>query len=106
MFLYEFCSYYCIVLWLIREAVGGQGLGIISRLFLKRIEGNQNSSGLENKDRECPKIPYGFSCYVCGSTFETNQERLMHLEKFDHLDLYNTVGKRRSTDFPLKMIRQ
>ena len=91
MFLYEFCSYYCIVLLLIREVVGGQGLGIISRL-LKRIEGNQNRSGLDKKDREYPKIPYGFSCYVCGSTFETNQERLMHLEKFDHLDLYNTVS--------------
>jgi hypothetical protein len=92
MFLYEFCSYYCIVLLSIREVVGGQGLGIISRLLLKRIEGSQNSSGLDKKDREYPKIPYGFSCYVCGSTFETNQERLMHLEKFDHLDLYNTVS--------------
>jgi hypothetical protein len=82
----------CIVLLSIREVVGGQGLGIISRLLLKRIEGSQNSSGLDKKDREYPKIPYGFSCYVCGSTFETNQERLMHLEKFDHLDLYNTVS--------------
>ncbi len=74
------------------QVVGGQGLGIINRLLLKRIECNQNSNGLDKKDREYPKIPYGFSCYVCGSTFETNQERLMHLEKFDHLDLYNTVS--------------
>jgi hypothetical protein len=51
MFLYEFCSYYYILLLLIREVVGGQG-GIISRLLLKRIEGSENSCGLDNKDRE------------------------------------------------------
>ena len=34
-----------------------------------------------------PTIPHGYGCFVCGSTFETNQERLIHLE---HMDLYNT----------------
>ena len=37
-----------------------------------------------------PSIPRGYCCYVCGSTFETNQERLMHLEEFRHIDLYDT----------------
>ena len=37
-----------------------------------------------------PRYHVDMARFVCGSTFETNQERLIHLESFKHIDLYNT----------------
>jgi len=57
MFLYEFCSYYCIVLLLIREVVGGQGLGIITRLLLGERESKaiRIAVGLTRKTESIPR---------------------------------------------------
>lgn len=75
-----------------REVVGDHRMGLFSRLAMKRNRGIQNGKGPNIYPVEYPSIPHGFSCYVCGSTFETNQERLMHLEKCKHMDLYNTIS--------------
>jgi hypothetical protein len=75
---------------LIREVMGEHGLGLITRLTMKRNEGNQRGNGLNIHRYEYPMVPHDYVCYVCGSTFETNQERLTHLENFGHIDLYNT----------------
>ena len=75
---------------LIHEVVSGQGLGLITRLIMKRNKVNHNGNGPNIHQNKCPTIPHGYGCYVCGSSFETNQERLIHLEKFKHIDLYNT----------------
>jgi hypothetical protein len=68
--------------------VGQYGFGQIARLRLKKNNGKQNENGVELNRNKFPTIPRGYGCFVCGSIFETNQERLMHLEKFNHLDLY------------------
>lgn len=75
---------------LIREVVGDHGLGLIARFTMKRNKGDQSSKGPSIHQNEYPTLPHGYGCYVCGSTFDTNQERLTHLEKFKHFDLYNT----------------
>ena len=74
---------------LIHEVVGHYGLGLFGRL-IKLNHGIKNRDGPEIDRNKSPVIPQGFGCFVCGSTFDTNQERLMHLETFKHLDLYNT----------------
>ena len=74
----------------IHEIVGHHGLELIIHHILKRNSGNQDGNESELDRYKCPTIPQGYGCFVCGSTFETNQERVMHLEKFRHLDLHNT----------------
>jgi hypothetical protein len=75
---------------LIREYGGDHKLGLFTRFAIKRDSSIQNSKGPNMNQNQYPSIPHGYSCYVCGSTFDTNQERLMHLEQFKHTDLYNT----------------
>jgi hypothetical protein len=74
----------------IREVVDEHSMGLFTRITMKRSSNIQNGKAPNMKQNGYPSIPYGYCCYVCGSTFETNQERLMHLEKFRHIDLYNT----------------
>ena len=74
----------------IREAVDERSMGLFTRITMKRSSSIQNGKGPNTNQNGYPSIPHGYSCYVCGSTFETNQERLLHLEKFRHIDLYNT----------------
>jgi hypothetical protein len=83
---------------LMREIVSYHGLGLIIGLSMKRSKDNQKENTINMENNEYPKIPCGFSCYVCGSTFETNQERLMHLENFRHKDLYSTVSPQESEE--------
>lgn len=92
----DICFYMSFVLiimylkMLIHEVVGDRGLGLITRLIMKRNKGNHDVNGPDLHQNKCPTIPHGYGCFVCGSTFETNQERLIHLERFKHIDLYNT----------------
>ena len=74
---------------LIRQVTGDYALGLITRLTMRRNKGNMIVGRL-TRQNEYPTMPKGYGCYVCGSTFDTNQERLMHLEKFRHIDLYDT----------------
>lgn len=67
-------------------------LGVVFNLILNMIEGDKLTNRPNKIDREYPTIPYDFECYVCGSTFKTNQDRLQHLEEVKHLDLYNTAS--------------
>jgi hypothetical protein len=74
---------------LIREVADVHRLGLIIDLLV----GNRSlqKGNMHNTvETEYPKIPHSFGCYVCGSVFETNQERLVHLEKLKHIDLYST----------------
>ena len=74
----------------IRDVVGDHRMGLFTRITMKRSSNIQNGNVPNMNQNVYPSIPHGYSCYVCGSTFETNHERLMHLEKFRHIDLYNT----------------
>jgi hypothetical protein len=75
---------------LIHGLVGQYASGLIASLRLKKNYGNQNGNGTALDRNKFPTIPQGYSCFVCGSVFDTNQERIMHLENFNHLDLYRT----------------
>ncbi len=72
----------------IRDVVDDHRTGLFTRITMKTSSNIQNGKGPNQNGY--PSIPHGYSCYVCGSTFETNQERLLHLEEFRHIDLYNT----------------
>ena len=49
---------------------------------------NQNMRRITNDDY--PKIPSDFQCFVCGVRFDTNKDRIQHLEQEAHAGLYVT----------------
>ena len=53
--------------------------------------------GPDNSQRY-PKVPAGFQCFVCGKQFSTNEERIQHLEKDPHGDMYDTASPQESED--------
>lgn len=70
--------------------IGDHWMGFFTHLASKRNGGNQSGRGTQINMKDYPSIPYGYGCYVCGSSFKTNKERLSHLEECRHVDLYNT----------------
>jgi hypothetical protein len=70
----------------VHHIVDDRRVGLFTRITMKRSSRIQKGKGPTGY----PAMPQGYSCYVCGSTFETNEERLMHLENFRHIDLYDT----------------
>jgi hypothetical protein len=70
--------------------MGDHGMGFFTHLTSKRNRGIQSGRETDVHMKEYPSIPHGYGCYVCGSYFKTNEERLSHLEKFRHMDLYDT----------------
>ncbi|MFY9565343.1 MAG: hypothetical protein WAQ29_03245 [Nitrososphaeraceae archaeon] len=47
---------------------------------------------------EYPTVPAGFECFVCGTTFATNEERVQHLEKNTHGSMYDTGSPQERED--------
>ncbi|MGI8833974.1 MAG: hypothetical protein ACR2IS_15225 [Nitrososphaeraceae archaeon] len=37
-----------------------------------------------------PRTSAGFQCFVCGTRFDSNEERIEHLEKGSHGSMYDT----------------
>lgn len=70
--------------------IGDHGMGFFTHLTSKRNAGNQSGRDTHIDVKDYPSIPHGYGCYVCGSSFETNEERISHLELLRHVDLYNT----------------
>ncbi|MGC2386027.1 MAG: hypothetical protein WA460_03010 [Nitrososphaeraceae archaeon] len=52
----------------------------------------------KNTKGEYPTVPAGFECFVCGSTFATNEERVQHLEKNTHGSMYDTGSPQERED--------
>lgn len=69
-----------------------EGLGIRHSLSYeyKKIGKNNNQNIIRITKEDYPKIPSYFQCFVCGVRFDTNMERLQHLEQEAHLGLYVT----------------
>lgn len=69
-----------------------EGLGIRHSLSYeyKKIDKNNNQNIIRITKEDYPKIPSDFQCFVCGVRFDTNMERLQHLEQEAHLSLYVT----------------
>ena len=53
---------------------------------------NRNTKG------EYPTVPTGFECFVCGTKFATNEERIQHLEKNTHGSMYDTGSPQERED--------
>jgi CRISPR/Cas system-associated protein Cas10 (large subunit of type III CRISPR-Cas system) len=53
---------------------------------------NRNTKG------EYPTVPTGFECFVCGTKFATNEERVQHLEKNTHGSMYDTGSPQERED--------
>jgi hypothetical protein len=51
-----------------------------------------------NTKGEYPTVPAGFECFVCGTKFATNEERVQHLEKNTHGSMYDTGSPQESED--------
>jgi hypothetical protein len=62
----------------------------------KQEERDNNNDKRRTKDY--PKKPSGFQCFVCGTTFATNEERIQHLEKEPHGGMYDTGSPQERED--------
>jgi len=71
---------------------------MIGRIGMRHYFSDEYENGckdnIQNTKRsipqDYPKIPSDFQCFVCGVRFDTNMDRLHHLEKEAHSGLYVT----------------
>jgi hypothetical protein len=45
-----------------------------------------------------PRTSAGFQCFVCGTRFVSNEERIEHLEKGSHGSMYDTGSPQERED--------
>ena len=45
-----------------------------------------------------PRTGAGFQCFVCGTRFVSNEERIEHLEKGSHGSMYDTGSPQETED--------
>jgi hypothetical protein len=45
-----------------------------------------------------PRTSAGFQCFVCGTRFGSNEERIEHLEKGPHGSMYDTGSPQETED--------
>ena len=64
----------------------------ISKLNQMREKENYDSREYKTRAKEHLTMPTDFECLVCGTKFETNEERKHHLEKGSHGHFYNTTS--------------
>jgi hypothetical protein len=67
---------------------------IFSKEKERRSEDNQH----KNRTEDYPKMSSGFQCFVCGTRFSTNEERIQHLEKEPHGGMYDTGSPQERED--------
>jgi hypothetical protein len=48
--------------------------------------------------KDYPKTPSGFQCFICGTRFANDEERIQHLEKEPHGDMYDTGSPQERED--------
>ena len=52
-----------------------------------------------HEEKQYPKLPLGFECFVCGIEFPTNEGRIQHLEEENaHGSMYDTGSPQESED--------
>jgi hypothetical protein len=54
--------------------------------------------GTQQTSVEYPRISNGFQCFVCGTGFSLNDERIQHLQKGSHGSMYDTGLPQESKD--------
>ena len=70
-----------------------EGRGITRSLKERRKE----KKGFDNL-QQYPKVPSGFQCFECGEQFNTNEDRMQHLEKGSHGGHYDTGSPQERED--------
>jgi hypothetical protein len=60
-------------------------------------ERQNEKKGFDNPEHY-PKTPSGFQCFVCGKQFDTNEERIEHLEEAAHGSMYDTASPQERED--------
>ena len=70
-----------------------EGRGITRSLKERRKE----KKGFDNL-QQYPKMPSSFQCFVCGKQFDTNEERIEHLEEAAHTSMYDTASPQERED--------
>jgi hypothetical protein len=79
-----------------------EGGGIISSSKVgqrKRKRYDNYEENERNKQKQYPKMPSGFECFVCGIEFPTNEGRIHHLEEENaHGSMYDTGSPQESED--------
>jgi hypothetical protein len=61
-------------------------------IFSKEKERRREDNEDKNRTNDYPKTCSGFQCFVCGTRFTTNEERIQHLEKEPHGGMYDTCS--------------
>ncbi len=60
--------------------------------------GGKGSSEEKQSPEQSPKMSSGFQCFVCGTRFGSNVERIEHLEKGPHGSMYDTGSPQERED--------
>jgi hypothetical protein len=78
---------------------------VVGRRIVSSKEGQEEEDGFDsyrNNKRNTkggyPTVPAGFECFVCGTMFATNEERVQHLEKNTHGSMYDTGSPQERED--------
>jgi hypothetical protein len=65
----------------------------------KRKRHDIHEENERNIQKQYPKLPLGFECFVCGIEFPTNEGRIQHLEEENaHGSMYDTGSPQESAD--------
>ena len=76
---------------LVHQMIGSIGMRHnLSDEYEKGGKDNNRIMKRRSITQDYPKIPSDFQCFVCGVRFDTNMDRLHHLEKEAHSGLYAT----------------
>ena len=64
----------------------------------ERQKGRGENSQNKRTHKDYPKMPSGFQCFECGKQFDTNEDRIHHLEKGLHGGNYDTGSPQERED--------
>jgi hypothetical protein len=63
-----------------------------------RQKGKKENSQDKRTKEDYPKVPSGFQCFECGRQFDTNEDRIQHLEIESHGGNYDTGSPQERED--------
>ena len=69
----------------------------LRNITIKQKRREKNGQDKRTKE-DYPKVPSGFQCFECGKQFNTNEDRMQHLEKGPHGGNYDTGSPQERED--------
>jgi hypothetical protein len=75
-------------------------IGIRKIFFQSKKKGDDdnNQESRRRATKEYSRMSSGFQCFLCGTTFTTNEDRIQHLEKEPHGGMYDTGSPQERED--------